>query len=138
MHKLAAATAAIALIAAAPAVAQDQDLPPIQRTDPVPHVPKKAKRMTIPLASAVTQARATKEQADTSKWPAGDTYDSVSRCKILSKRRGRCDYRLEYETARPVGEAPQLTWCDRRVTVLIAKKTHRVSSRVTDLGCETS
>ena len=137
------AVAALA-VAATPAIAQDdlpdwaKDLPPIQHTDPKPvKAPKKAKKMTAALAKAHTQARADKEMADTSKWPAGETYDTVYGCKVLTKRKGRCDYRLRYSVSNGVGEAPTMTWCERRVTVRIAKKTRRVSSKVADLDCHT-
>lgn len=129
------ATTILVLTLAAPAVAQDNDLPPIQRTDLTPYVPKKAKKMTVILAMDAARKAAWTEAGDTVTWPE-PTGTSVQNCKVTSRWRGRCDYTIFH--FEPVPYQPDhYTRCTRQVITLIAKKTHRVRSHKRDLGCET-
>lgn len=101
--------------------------------------PSVASRMTEDLARDVTFDVGFKEGADKDRWPVGARV-SVANCKVVSRRKGSCDYTLDAPKVDPdtglfvlpIGKA-----CRRHVVVTIKKRTHRVKSRVKKLGCET-
>lgn len=105
--------AAAMFLAAAPASADLQLLP------------KHPKKMTVQLAYHATTNKAMAEVTD---YPQG-AVEIIEHCAVMSRRRGTCDYTMI--TASPPGEDGYShgdLYCQRRSTVRLAKRTHRVST----------
>lgn len=96
--------------------------------------PTTAERMTKELVQNIAWHKAFKERRATEDdWPTGVTVD-VSGCEVKTRRVGTCLYTLSHVDYLP-GEIRSRS-CKRRVTTTIAKRTHRIKTRVRRYACE--
>lgn len=97
-------------------------------------VPRKAKRMTQELAYNATWNKLMAELRDSAKWPHGIVPAIDEPCRV-TRLRGVCDYEITGGVLDDRGFYTATKRCTGSVTVKIAKRTKRVTSRKDQAGC---